>query len=71
MKRLASEIYSAVKSGKLYEPFKATDLRSACPGWAFSSYGTFPWKHRIGNGKTTELFEQIGPGLYRTIPKLY
>jgi hypothetical protein len=68
MKEFASEIYAAVKAGKLKEPFGAADVRQACPGWADPTYNIFLPKHRVGNpGRTTELFEQVGPGKYRTI----
>lgn len=68
MKKFATEIYEAVKLKELKEPFSAADVRRACPGWAYGTYSTFLWKHMVGNSKTTELFEQVGQGLYRTLP---
>jgi hypothetical protein len=66
MKQFASEIYAAVKSGKLKQPFDAAMLKQACPGWAARTYSVFTAKHAVGNGKTTELFVRVGRGLYRT-----
>ncbi|SLM46797.1 protein of unknown function [Nitrospira japonica] len=68
MKRLASEIYDAVKLGKLLEPFTAQDVKKACPGWAVATYGTFLPKHRVGNpGGNTALFRQVGSALYECL----
>ena len=65
MKRLASEIYAAVHSGRLTQPFNAAMVKLACPAWAERTYHTFLGKHAVGNGQTTELFVRIGRGLYR------
>lgn len=71
MKEFASEIYAAVQSGRLREPFGPEDVRAACPGWAESTYRVFLPKHRVGNpGKASELFEQTSMGRYRTLPAL-
>lgn len=70
MKRLATEIYQAVALGKLNEPFSPAEVRHAVPGWANHTYGTFLPKHQVGNGKTTELFQAVGPGRYKTLPSL-
>jgi hypothetical protein len=71
VKDFASQIYSAVGDGRLKEPFGPDDVRRACPGWAVKTYTVFLSKHRVGNpGKTTELFERVAPGLYRTLPRL-
>lgn len=68
MKKLASQICEAVRSGRLAEPFNAADVRKACPGWADRTYSNFPSKHRIGNPSgTTELFEQVAPGSFRPV----
>ena len=66
MKEFASEIYAAVKSGKLQQPFNTAMLEQACPGWAPKTYGVFLGKHVVGNGRTTELFVRVGRGMYRT-----
>jgi hypothetical protein len=68
----ASQIYAAVRSGRLKEPFGPADVKRTCPGWAERTYANFLSKHRVGNpSKTTELFERLRPGLYRTLPKLH
>jgi hypothetical protein len=65
MKHFAPEIYAAVKSGKLKQPFTAAMLEQACPGRAAKTYSLFISRHAVGNGKTTELFVRVGHGLYR------
>jgi len=66
MKDLASQIYAAVRSGKMAEPFTPDMVRRSCPGWRDHTYGVFLPKHRVGNpGRNTELFVRVGPGLYR------
>jgi hypothetical protein len=71
MKDFASEIYTAVRKGRLKEPFGPADVRRACPGWAERTYGVFLPKHRVGNpGGDTELFDQLASGLYRTLKTL-
>ena len=71
MRKFASQIYLAVRDGRLEEPFGPDDVRRVCPGWARMTYKVFLAKHRVGNpGKTSELFERIAAGRYRTLPKL-
>lgn len=70
MKQFASEIYHSVEIGALNEPFRAEDVRKACPEWAYKTYNSFLWKHQTGNGKTSELFIRVAEGLYRTIPQM-
>lgn len=70
MKTFASQIYSAAKSGKLQRPFNAKTVKEACPGWAERTYFVFLPKHRVGNGKTTELFKQVSRGMYDIIDEL-
>lgn len=65
MKEFASQIYDAVRSGRLKEPFNADMVRSACPGWADKTYNVFLSKHAVGNGTTTELFVRVALGSYR------
>ncbi len=60
-------IVSAVKSGKLEEPFSNQDFRKACPGLGAGTYKAFLYKHKLGNGKTTELFEQVGENQFEMI----
>jgi hypothetical protein len=71
MKEFASEIYAALRAGRLKEPFGPDDVKHACPGWAATTYTVFLSKHAVGNpGKTTELFERVAPGRYRSLAKL-
>ncbi len=53
----ASEVYAAVRSGTLTQPFSAETVKRACPGWAEGTYRNFFVKHRVGNPtRKTELF---------------
>jgi hypothetical protein len=71
MKQRASQVYAAVRAGRLKEPFGPDDVRRACPGWPSATYTNFFPKHRVGNpSKTTELFERVADGRYRTLQKL-
>ena len=67
MKGLGSEIYAAVSSGNLAQPFKAS---TGCPGWAEDTYHTFLGKHATENSQKTALFVQVGRGQYRLNPTL-
>jgi hypothetical protein len=67
MKRLAREIYSAVRDGRLQEPFAPEDVRKTCPGYARSTPGTFLPKHCVGKpGSDTKWFERTATGRYKT-----
>jgi len=62
------DIVQAVRAGKLKEPFTISDLRAACPGWAYNTYSTFPNKHRVGNpGGNSELFIRVAPGKFKLV----
>jgi hypothetical protein len=66
MKDFGTEIYDAVKLGKLDEPFNAAMVKTACPGWAERTYHTFLSKHAVGNsGGNTRLFVRDRRGFYR------
>ena len=65
MKTFASQIYQAVQVGRLSQPFNASMVRNACPGWADRTYNTFLGKHAGGNGKESELFEKVSRGFYK------
>ena len=55
-------IRTAVRVGKLAEPFKAADVNKLLGiDWA----GNFLPKHSEGNRRTTEHFVRVGRGLYR------
>jgi len=61
-------IISAVKEGRLKEPFSRKDLQNACPDLNKNTCLTFPAKHRIGNpGKNTELFIRITKQRFETV----
>jgi hypothetical protein len=45
MKHFFSEIYAAVKSGKLKQPFNAAVLKQACPGRAAKTYSVLIRRH--------------------------
>jgi hypothetical protein len=49
MQAFAVEVYAAVRSGKLAQPFSAATVKRACPGWAEGTYRNFFNKHRVGN----------------------
>jgi hypothetical protein len=63
-------IVEAVKDGKLIEPFGVNNFRSACPGFGPGTYNAFLYKHRLGNGKQTELFIKVGEGKFELIRPL-
>ena len=53
----ASEVYTAVRSGNLAQPFSAETVKRACPGYTEGTYRNFFNRHRIGNpGGMAELF---------------
>jgi hypothetical protein len=53
----AAEVYAAVRSGKLAQPFSAEAVKRACPGRSAGTYRNFFNKHRVGNpGGMAELF---------------
>jgi hypothetical protein len=65
-------IVRAVKDRRLDEPFSKSDLVAACPGWPDGTYNAFLWKHVLGNGKTSDLFEKVSPGRFKCLrPFLY
>jgi hypothetical protein len=45
----ASEIYAAVRSGKLALPFSVEAAKRACPGYTEGTYRNFFNRHRVGN----------------------
>lgn len=66
MGRLIQEIRTAVKEGRLTEPFSPQEVVQAGVQCAATTPGTFLPKHRVGNpGGNTELFIRVGPGQYR------
>ena len=63
--RFMKDIREAVRSGRLKEQFRASDVRIACPGWAYNTYSNFLPKHREGNPQgCTEYFIRHPDGSY-------
>ena len=53
----ASEIYAAVRSSRLAQPFSVEVAKRACPGYAEGTYRNFFKRHSVGNpGGMAELF---------------
>ena len=58
---MAKEVYCCIKkaisNGELKEPFSSNDFKNVCKEkFAENTYKNFLNKHKVGNGKTTELF---------------
>jgi aspartyl protease family protein len=66
-RRVVTAIDNALTNGVMREPFSNEDFPVACPGFETGTYNVFLWKHRRENGKTTELFELVGPNRFRRI----
>ena len=49
MSRFVDDIREAIRDGPLLEPFRPSDVRRACPGWARATYSTFLPAHRVDN----------------------
>jgi hypothetical protein len=63
-----SAIVSAVRAGRLQEPFSSRDFRRACPGFGEGTYRVFLNKHRRGNpGGNSELFERVAQGRFELL----
>ena len=45
----AAEVYAAVRSGALSQPFSAESVKRACPGYTDGAYRNFFNRHRAGN----------------------
>lgn len=68
MYRVITAIDKALQTTKLKQPFRSSDFRSTCPGFAEKTYTTFLAKHSLGNpGKNTQYFKRVGRGLYKRI----
>ena len=63
------EIDKAMAEGRLREPFRASDVRAACPGFARITYNCFLPKHAANNPDNNKVhFEKVKYGLYRRLP---
>ncbi len=60
-------LIDAVKRGQLEEPFGVKEFRTSCPNLGKGTYRAFLWKHSVGNGKETELFDKVAPGRFKLI----
>ena len=68
--RLVVEIDKAIADGRLQEPFRSSDVRAACPGFARITYNCFLPKHVANNPDNNIVhFEKVGRGLYRRLQK--
>ena len=68
--RLVAEIDKAIANEQLHQPFRASDVRAACPGFAHTTYNTFLPKHARNNPDNNKIhFEKVELGLYRRLPK--
>jgi hypothetical protein len=45
----ASEVYAAVRCGKLAQPFSVEAAKHACPGYTEGAYRNFFKRHCVGN----------------------
>jgi hypothetical protein len=63
-----AEVYAAVRSGKLTQPFSAESVKLACPGRSNGTYRNFFNKYRVGNPRgMTELFVRRGSNRFEII----
>jgi hypothetical protein len=61
-------IVSAVKDGRLKEPFDAKAFQTSCPGFASGTYHAFLYKHCKGNpAGNSELFRKVSPGHFKLL----
>ena len=68
--RLVVEIDKAIVDGRLQEPFRPSDVRAACSGFAHQTYKCFLPKHAVNNPDNNKVhFEKIGLGLYKRLRK--
>jgi len=58
-RNLVQQIRDAVRSSKVTEPFKCSDVHF------LSSSPSIISKHAVGNGKYTEYFIRVGRGSYK------
>lgn len=64
-KNLFAKILNAICTNKIEEPFSPADVKHILgPSMGFLN------KHKVGNGKTTELFEHLSHGKYRINSKI-
>ena len=59
MSNLLQEIKREISIGRVKEPFRSSDFICLKKSPSFLS------KHCVGNGKYTEYFVRVGPGVYK------
>ena len=68
--RLVAEIDKAIANEQIHQPFRASDVRVVCSGFAHTTYNTFLPKHVPRNPDNNKVhFERVAHGLYRRLPK--
>ena len=61
-------IVTAIRTGKLSEPFTTRDFQNSCPGFGNGTYNAFLYKHCCGNsGGNSELFLKVQPGKFECL----
>lgn len=58
-------IKNAIKEGRLKEPFRAKDVREACPELNTGTIPRFLWKHSDKGGVPITYFKWVERGLYK------
>jgi hypothetical protein len=66
--KVYESIVTAIKSGKMAEPFTRQDFEMSCPGFGNGTYNAFLYKHVRGNNiSNSKLFERVAPGKFRCL----
>jgi len=66
--KVYASIVTAIRSGKMTEPFTKQDFEINCPGFGNGTYNAFLYKHVKGNKKgISELFEKVALGQFRCL----
>ena len=69
--KVYAALVSAVKKGRLKEPFGEQEFRNSCPGLGAGTYHAFLHKHCKGNpGGATELLRRVSPGRFKLLRPL-
>jgi hypothetical protein len=70
-KAFTTEVYAAVRSGKLVQPFSGETVKRACPGRSEATYRNFFKRHRVGNPLgMVELFVHRGSNHFEIIDSI-
>jgi hypothetical protein len=61
-------LVSAVKDGRLKEPFGEKEFQASCPGLGAGTYHAFLYKHCKGNpAGNSELLRRVSPGHFKLL----